>query len=428
MSAAPHYVPSPTPDLARIERALISVSDKEGLVELGKALAAHGVEILSTGGSAKALRDAGLKVVEVSDHTGFPEIMDGRVKTLQPTIHGGILARRTDAGHKKAMADHKIAGIDLVVVNLYPFEATVARGADFPTCVENIDIGGPALIRASAKNHDFVTIVVDPADYAAVIAEMKAHQGATTLALRRKLAAKAYARTASYDAAIASWFAKQAGRGVPRAAHHHRRARADPALRREPASAGRLLFRRQQAAGRRHGARRAGQGAFLQQHRRHRGGLRVRGRVQGAGGRRGQARQSLRRGRGRGSVQRLPESLCLRSGVDLRRHRRRQHDAGSQDRRGSVQALPRSRDRARRDARGAGDLRQEEERARAAGRHPARSAVARHDHAQRGRRLPAAEPRQRPSRQERPEGRHQARADSEGARRPACSPSPSAST
>src|SRR5512139_210191 len=181
MSASPQYTPSPTPDLARIERALISVSDKAGLVELGKALAGHGIEILSTGGSAKALRDAGLKVVEVSDHTGFPEIMDGRVKTLQPSIHGGILARRTDAGHRKAMADHKIAGIDLVVSNLYPFEATVARGADFPTCVENIDIGGPALIRASAKNHDFVTIVVDPADYAAVIEEMKAHQGATTL-------------------------------------------------------------------------------------------------------------------------------------------------------------------------------------------------------------------------------------------------------
>src|ERR1700716_577172 len=142
MPAAPHYVPSPTPDLARIERALISVSDKEGLVELGKALAAHGIKILSTGGSAKALRDAGLKVVEVSDHTGFPEIMGGRVKTLQPSIHGGFLARRTHAGHKKAMSDHKIAGIDLVVVNLYPFEATVARGADFSTCLENIDIGG----------------------------------------------------------------------------------------------------------------------------------------------------------------------------------------------------------------------------------------------------------------------------------------------
>ena len=215
MSASTQYVPSPTPDLARIQRALISVSDKEGLVELGKALAAHGVEILSTGGSAKSLRDAGLKVVEVSDHTGFPEIMDGRVKTLQPSIHGGILARRTDAGHQKAMSDHRIAGIDLVVVNLYPFEATVARGADFPTCVENIDIGGPALIRASAKNHDFVTIVVDPKDYASVLQELDANKGATTLALRRKLAAKAYARTASYDSAIANWFAGQEGQTFP---------------------------------------------------------------------------------------------------------------------------------------------------------------------------------------------------------------------
>ncbi len=215
MSAGPRYVPSPTPDLARIEQALISVSDKTGLVELGKALAGHGVAILSTGGSAKALRDAGVEVIEVSDHTGFPEIMDGRVKTLQPAIHGGILARRTDPGHRKAMADHKIAAIDLVVSNLYPFEATVARGADFATCVENIDIGGPALIRASAKNHDFVTIVVDPADYAAVIAELGTNKGATTLALRRRLAAKAYARTASYDSAIANWFAKQAGEAFP---------------------------------------------------------------------------------------------------------------------------------------------------------------------------------------------------------------------
>ena len=215
MSAAPHYVPSPTPDLTKIERALISVSDKTGLVELGKALAAHGVAILSTGGSAKTLRDAGVEVIEVSDHTGFPEIMDGRVKTLQPAIHGGILARRTHAGHRKAMSDHKIAGIDLVVVNLYPFEATVARGADFATCVENIDIGGPALIRASAKNHDFVTVVVDPADYAPVIAELAANKGATTLALRRKLAAKAYARTASYDSAIANWFAKQQDETFP---------------------------------------------------------------------------------------------------------------------------------------------------------------------------------------------------------------------
>jgi len=215
MSASPQYVPSPTPDLAKIERALISVSDKTGLVELGRALAAHGVAILSTGGSAKTLRDAGVEVIEVSDHTGFPEIMDGRVKTLVPAIHGGILARRTDKDHAKAMADHKIAAIDLVVVNLYPFEATVARGADFPTSVENIDIGGPALIRASAKNHDFVTVVVDPGDYKAVLDEIGAHKGATTLALRRTLAAKAYARTASYDAAIATWFAAQQGETFP---------------------------------------------------------------------------------------------------------------------------------------------------------------------------------------------------------------------
>src|SRR5262245_30606091 len=215
MSTAPRYVPSPTPDLARIERALISVSDKQGLVELGRALAGHGVQLLSTGGSAKALRDAGLGVVEVSDHTGFPEIMDGRVKTLQPKIHGGILARRTDAGHQKAMADHRIAGIDLVVVNLYPFEATVARGADFATSVENIDIGGPALIRASAKNHDFVTVVVDPADYVALIAELAVHNGASSLALRRKLAAKAFARTAAYDSAIAGWFARQQDETFP---------------------------------------------------------------------------------------------------------------------------------------------------------------------------------------------------------------------
>ena len=215
MSTAPTYVPSPTPDLAKIERALISVSDKTGLVELGKALAAHGVAILSTGGSAKTLRDAGVEVIEVSDHTGFPEVMDGRVKTLHPAIHGGVLARRTDKGHAAAMSEHKIAAIDLVVVNLYPFEATVARGADFPTSVENIDIGGPALIRASAKNHDFVTIVVDPGDYKAVLDELEAHQGATTLKLRRTLAAKAYARTAAYDSAIANWFAAQQGETFP---------------------------------------------------------------------------------------------------------------------------------------------------------------------------------------------------------------------
>ncbi|HKU96237.1 MAG TPA: bifunctional phosphoribosylaminoimidazolecarboxamide formyltransferase/IMP cyclohydrolase [Vineibacter sp.] len=215
MSAPAQYVPSPTPDRAKIGRALISVSDKAGLIDFGRFLAGRGVEILSTGGSAKALRDAGIKVTEVSDHTGFPEIMDGRVKTLQPSIHGGILGRRTDKTHAAEMAAHKIAPIDLVVVNLYPFEATVARGADVATCVENIDIGGPALIRAAAKNHDFVTVVVDPADYAAIQQEMEANDGATTLALRRKLAATAFARTGSYDAAIAQWFGQQLDQPFP---------------------------------------------------------------------------------------------------------------------------------------------------------------------------------------------------------------------
>ena len=199
----------------KIRRALISVSDKTGLVELGRHLARHGVEMLSTGGSAKALADAGLAVVEVSAHTGFPEIMDGRVKTLHPAIHGGILGRRDADDHLSAMARHKIAPIDLVVVNLYPFEAVAATGADFATCIENIDIGGPALIRAAAKNHDFVALVIDPADYAEVMAEMDAHGGATTLALRKRLAQRGYARTGAYDAAISQWFAHALGETFP---------------------------------------------------------------------------------------------------------------------------------------------------------------------------------------------------------------------
>ena len=200
----------------RVTRALLSVSDKSGLVELARALAAHGVELLSTGGSAKTLRDAGIAVTEVADHTGFPEMMDGRVKTLHPTIHGGILAVRDDAAHAAAMRDHRIPPIDLVVVNLYPFEATVAGGAGFAACIENIDIGGPALLRAAAKNHADVAVVTDPADYAAVIAEMAASGGATTLSLRRRLAATALARTASYDAAISAWFAGANGETFPR--------------------------------------------------------------------------------------------------------------------------------------------------------------------------------------------------------------------
>lgn len=199
-----------------IRRALISVSDKSGLVEFATFLAGQGVELLSTGGTAKAMRDAGLDVKDVADHTGFPEMMDGRVKTLHPTVHGGILARRSDAGHLAAMEEHDIAPIDLIVVNLYPFEATVAAGADYETCVENIDIGGPAMIRSAAKNHESVTIVTDAEDYAAVIDDMKANDGATTVGLRRRLAGTAYARTAAYDAAIGRWFAEQNEDPFPR--------------------------------------------------------------------------------------------------------------------------------------------------------------------------------------------------------------------
>jgi phosphoribosylaminoimidazolecarboxamide formyltransferase/IMP cyclohydrolase len=197
-----------------IKRALISVSDKTGLVDFAHALAALGVEILSTGGTAQALRAAGVAVTEVSDHTGFPEILDGRVKTLVPQIHGGILGRRDLAEHVAQMAAHGIAPIDLVVVNLYPFEATVAAGGDWNACVETIDIGGPALIRAAAKNHDFVCVVTDAAQYGDVLGELAA-AGGTTLDLRRRLAAAAYARTAAYDAAIAAWFAAQAGDALP---------------------------------------------------------------------------------------------------------------------------------------------------------------------------------------------------------------------
>jgi phosphoribosylaminoimidazolecarboxamide formyltransferase/IMP cyclohydrolase len=203
-----------TSDIVRVRRALISVSDKAGLIEFASTLAAAGVELISTGGTARALRDSGLVVKDVSEHTGFPEILDGRVKTLVPQIHGGILGRRDSAEHRDQMAAHGITPIDLVAVNLYPFEATVARGAGFADCIENIDIGGPALIRAAAKNHDFVTVLTEPAHYAAVLADIAAH-GGTTAALRRRLAGEAYARTAAYDSAIAGWFAKVEGERFP---------------------------------------------------------------------------------------------------------------------------------------------------------------------------------------------------------------------
>jgi phosphoribosylaminoimidazolecarboxamide formyltransferase/IMP cyclohydrolase len=204
-----------TSDLRRVARALISVSDKTGLIDFARALAGRGVELVSTGGTAKAIADAGLKVMDVSSLTGFPEMMDGRVKTLHPKVHGGLLAIRDNAEHAAAMRDHAIAPIDLLVVNLYPFEATVAKGADYDDCIENIDIGGPAMIRAAAKNHGDVAVVVDVADYARVLEALAANNGATTLALRKSLAQKAYARTAAYDAAISNWFAGVLGDDAP---------------------------------------------------------------------------------------------------------------------------------------------------------------------------------------------------------------------
>src|SRR5262245_30492692 len=195
----------------RIKRALLSVSDKTGLVDFAMGLARFGVEIVSTGGTAKLLRDAGLKVTDVAEITQSPEMMDGRVKTLHPKIHGGLLAVRGDKSHEEALADHAIPAIDLLAVNLYPFEATAASSGDFADCIENIDIGGPALIRAGAKNHASITVMVEPADYPLVLADMEKNGGATTLELRKALAAKAYARTAAYDAAISSWFADALG-------------------------------------------------------------------------------------------------------------------------------------------------------------------------------------------------------------------------
>ena len=198
-----------------IRRALISVSDKTGLIEFARNLTALGIEIISTGGTAKSLQAAGIAVTDVSRVTGFPEIMDGRVKTLHPKIHGGLLAVRGDASHEKAKETNDINDIDLLVSNLYPFEETVAKHSGWNTTIENIDVGGPAMIRAAAKNHDRVTVVVGPADYALVLSELAAHGGNTTEATRRFLAAKAFARTAAYDAAIAQWLSAELADPTP---------------------------------------------------------------------------------------------------------------------------------------------------------------------------------------------------------------------
>ncbi|OQM77125.1 bifunctional phosphoribosylaminoimidazolecarboxamide formyltransferase/IMP cyclohydrolase [Manganibacter manganicus] len=199
----------PAPDLVQVRRALLSVSDKTGLVDFARALAGAGVELVSTGGTAKAIADAGIAVRDVCELTGFPEIMDGRVKTLHPSVHGALLGVRDDPDHAAAMRTHRIEPIDLVVVNLYPFEEVRASGAAYAAVVENIDIGGPAMVRASAKNHAYVAIVTDPEDYSAVLNALEMNTGSLSLDFRKKLAAKAFARTAAYDAAISGWFADE---------------------------------------------------------------------------------------------------------------------------------------------------------------------------------------------------------------------------
>ena len=203
-------------DLRRVTRALLSVSDKTGLIAFAQALHGHGVALVSTGGTRKAIADAGLPVTDISDLTGFPEMMDGRVKTLHPKVHGGLLAIRENPEHEAAMLAHGIPPIDLLVVNLYPFESTVAAGKSYDECVENIDIGGPAMIRAAAKNHGDVAVVVESGDYDAILRELEATGGSTTANTRRRLAAKAYSRTAAYDAAISTWFMNEIGETMPR--------------------------------------------------------------------------------------------------------------------------------------------------------------------------------------------------------------------
>lgn len=202
-------------DRIRPVRALISVSDKTRLLDIAKALRALNIDILSTGGSAKALSEAGVMLTEVGSYTGFPEMMDGRVKTLHPKIHGGILHQRNNAQHSFQAKEHNIPPIDIVIVNLYPFAATIDKGADFPTCIENIDIGGPALIRAAAKNHDGVTVLTSPTQYAGLLSELRENDGQISLAFRRRCAAEAFAHTAAYDSLVAEWFAGQLGEDYP---------------------------------------------------------------------------------------------------------------------------------------------------------------------------------------------------------------------
>lgn len=211
MSSAVLHAPASehNTDIVKIRRAVLSVSDKDGVSNFAQTLAKHGVELLSTGGTARMLKEDGLTIKDVSEHTGFPEIMDGRVKTLHPKIHGGLLALRNNDAHKQAMADNAIEPIDLLVVNLYPFVKTMQSGADFATCIENIDIGGPAMIRAAAKNFENVVVITNPTDYQRVIDDMNANDGGVSYELRKALAAEAFSLTARYDSTISTWLTSE---------------------------------------------------------------------------------------------------------------------------------------------------------------------------------------------------------------------------
>ena len=389
-------------DLVPVRRALISLSDKSGLDELAAGLARHGVEIVSTGGTAAKLRELGADVRDISDLTGFPEMMDGRVKTLHPKVHGGLLGVRDNPEHAAAMEEHGIAPIDLVVVNLYPFLNTVMSGADRDTIIENIDIGGPSMVRSAAKNHAHVAIVTDPADYAALLAELDANDGSTTLEFRKKLAAKAFALTAAYDSTISQWFAfADQGERWPPDLDLRVEAQDAAALRREPAPAGGALPAgrpaRRAASPRPSRSRARSSATTISTTPMRRSSWSSEFRDGPPDRRHRQARQPLRSRDSRQLARRLEGSASLRQRLGLRRHRRDQPRARCRDRGGDHRDLHRGRRRARCGRGRQGDLRQEEEPAAAPHRRlcPIQRAAGQTCRGHR-RRAPGPGPRQRP--------------------------------
>ncbi len=387
----------------RITRALLSVSDKAGLIDFARALVGYGVELVSTGGTAKAIKDAGLPVIDVAELTGFPEMMDGRVKTLHPKVHGGLLAIRANQEHAAAMEQHGIKPIDLLVVNLYPFEATVAKGAGYDDCIENIDIGGPAMIRAAAKNHADVAVVVEPSDYAKVLAELAHHAGMTTLELRQALAAKAYARTAAYDAAISNWFADTLHDEAPD--YRAFGGRLIQALRYGENPHQSAAFYR--APGERFGVATARQlqGKELSYNNINDTDAAYEC-VAEFDPRKGPACVIVKHANPCGVAEgdepagRLQESAGLRSGLGLRRHRRAQRQTGRGSRQGDHRDLHRGDHRAGGRRRSDQDRRRQEEPAPAAGRRPARPARQGADREVGGGRAPGAVARQRGGRRD----------------------------